>query len=383
VTRNSDGTYRAVLRSVRDFPPEAWDGLASNADFYHSRWWLEYAERTTDADTAYVALQDRGEWIAALPTWVHQPGGNPMFEPARLLPELGLPRARYLVAGPQKAYRCQLLRPAGPVLPDAVVTALVEDVRAVARAHDALPIALYADGATVRALGARLPDRTPLLVDADAAIPIPESFDDYLGTLSSKRRVNIRRELREFAEQGYETDAVRLSECFREVAPLVVNLERKYGSDVTVETMTEYLRLQAELYDHHTTVITARMAGSLRATCVLYEHPRRQLTARMAGFDYEKLRNAFEYYNLCVYLPLRYGMANGYRSLHLGVSAAGAKAARGATLEPLYALDLGDTPLWGQDAARAWNRAALDRFRSEVVVAPSALTGPPWRSVPG
>jgi uncharacterized protein len=374
-------TSLEVKKSVRDFPGSSWDLLARRATFYNSRWWLEYAERTTDAWTAYLALREGDEWVAVIPAWLHHPGGNPMFEPNRLLPDMGLPEISYLVVGPQKAYNCELLSLSYEGLSASAVSTLVEGVRSVAKSHNAHPIALYAGTETVRALQQYLPGRTPILLNADAAITIPGSFQEYLQGLPSKRRTNIRREISKFSKQGYAVEFLPLSECYEEVAPLVVNLQNRYGDPVTIEAMTSYLRLQAELYDHKTVVVTARISGALRAACVLYESPD-GLAARMVGFDYENLLNAFEYYNLCVYLPLEYGMRKGHKCLQLGVAAAGAKAARGAVLEPLYAFDLGVSPLWSEDAARAWNGAAVEQFSAEVVVTPSALTNSRWQGVP-
>ena len=61
---------------------------------------------------------------------------------------------------------------------------------------------------------------------------------------------------------------------------------------------------------------------------------------RSAGFDYPRLRDAAEYFNLVIYLPLRRAVEVGARMVHTGIESTHAKALRGAELRPLWMLEL-------------------------------------------
>lgn len=103
------------------------------------------------------------------------------------------------------------------------------------------------------------------------------------------------------------------------------------------------------------------------------------LFLRSAGFDYERLRNAAEYFNLVYYLPVRIAAAAGARWIHAGVEASEAKALRGALLRPLWMLDLSaDSVLDGQDdAVRAANAGQTAKI---VGSAPAVRTA--WQPGP-
>lgn len=84
----------------------------------------------------------------------------------------------------------------------------------------------------------------------------------------------------------------------------------------------------------------------------------------MVGFDYEALADAFEYFNLTIYIPLRYAFAHGLKRIHLGRESYVAKLRRGAVAEPLWSVEVpraGRSPVVGK-AWRAYNTATRARW---------------------
>ena len=79
------------------------------------------------------------------------------------------------------------------------------------------------------------------------------------------------------------------------------------------------------------------------------------LYGRLAGFDYDRLRGAFEYFNLAFYRPFAYCARYGLTTLHLGIESRAAKALRGATMRPLW------SAVVPADARTGEPRAALRR----------------------
>jgi hypothetical protein len=75
--------------------------------------------------------------------------------------------------------------------------------------------------------------------------------------------------------------------------------------------------------------------GRLDGFALMYQW-RNSLYARVVGFDYPRLRAAFEYFNLVFYRPMIHMAECGINRLHLGIEAWEAKVRRGAVVHPLY-----------------------------------------------
>jgi hypothetical protein len=60
------------------------------------------------------------------------------------------------------------------------------------------------------------------------------------------------------------------------------------------------------------------------------------LYVTQGGFDYPNLKNAFEYFNLAFFEPLRHAYDNGLEGVHLGAASHEAKLMHGARVKPLH-----------------------------------------------
>jgi hypothetical protein len=220
--------------------------------------------------------------------------------------------------------------------------------------------------------------KVPVLMSADSAIDIPGStIDDYIATIPSQYRRKIRREMRVFEAAHYQTAEVRLEDCLAEAGALVCNLQHRYGHMDDDGVWQGELGKMAELLDERGVVFSCRHEGALAGFALGYPHGQ-TLYMRRCGFDYDRLRDAFEYFNLGYYLPLRYAYRQGLKRLHLGPTAYEAKVRRGATLAPLWGAAVCSAAQPDDDAALAWNRKAASEWFASYGQGSATLSDPGW-----
>jgi hypothetical protein len=180
------------------------------------------------------------------------------------------------------------------------------------------------------------------LLTLDCIIDIVGSdINEFIDSLPEKqRRTNARRERRKFDESGLKLRILRLSEMYESGAPLLGQIQQKYGNELTpqyLEYLTNFLRRQATHLDDQAVVFGAYSADDLVGFSVGYVFGD-EMTIRIAGLDYPNLRAANEYAQLTVHAPLEYCLAHGLRRLHLGTESYEAKCRRGAQARALWAV---------------------------------------------
>ena len=72
----------------------------------------------------------------------------------------------------------------------------------------------------------------------------------------------IRREMRSFAAADYTVSRCSLSECWREAAALLLNIQEKYGHQPTLEQMERTLENQSRHLDEHSIVLRLTARGA-------------------------------------------------------------------------------------------------------------------------
>lgn len=181
------------------------------------------------------------------------------------------------------------------------------------------------------------------LVDADCLVqkvphgdPFESSFD------SSQERTNWRREWRRFADSGLELRQVSIDDVVVAGAPLLQQVELKYGNEHQVENLRATLRRQARLLGEEA-VAHAVLDGTRMIGYSLAYRSGPELALRTIGLDYTALRGAAEYAVLLVHGPARFAQENGLESLHLGTRSYEAKCRRGARVRGLWAVAPGTT----------------------------------------
>ncbi|WP_103341268.1 peptidogalycan biosysnthesis protein [Amycolatopsis sp. CA-126428] len=336
-----------------------WEGISANR-LYSSHQWLGLLAQD-GATTGAVHGRTSGGELAALPVTVVADEPNPFYRWHDELTARGLaaPASSGVLAGPRRGYQTHLLTAPGtdPVAAAEAVLAGLAELAGVA--VGAPRVAMFLDTASVVALRSAGVRAMPVLLRPDAWLPVPDGdWDTWLASLPSRSRAElVRREVRKFAKAGYEVTEHPLADWTDVAGRLLTNTEARYGHSGDPTGRQAFLRRQAERLGPAARVLLCAPPGEPPLGYCLYYLWGDTLFLRSAGFDYDRLRNAAEYFNLVYYLPVRIAAAAGARWIHAGVEASEAKAMRGAVLRPLWMLDLSpDSVLAGQDdALRAAN----------------------------
>jgi hypothetical protein len=161
----------------------------------------------------------------------------------------------------------------------------------------------------------------------------------YLDGLPSKRRVNIRRDLRRLSDAGGQAELVvgdDIEPYHDEVAALEAATERRHGGDMpTAELREANEQLLRHLGKDLALAVVRGGNGDLVATCSLVATGGRVLS-RMVGYEEERARPYAGYFHAAYYLPLRLAWERGADEVLLGTGSLPPKLARGARLRPLY-----------------------------------------------
>ena len=357
---DSDLTVRWV-ESAAQIQPNEWNRLAMTKTFYLSHAWVQSIERMIGLEPRYLAVEQAGRLAAVMPVYAGEVPANPRYRPGSVLAGLDCGwDGRFVLAGAAAGYHTDLLLDDSlqPAARRTVVTILAAELRSVVERERATgAFLLYATTAAADELAAVAPDLLRLRLAPEAEIMLEgTSPEAYLASLSGDRRRRIRHEMRAFAAQRYVCSAEPLTDVWREAAELAFNVERKYGGRLDRDVVERALRVQAEAFGRVGVTFTARSGGALIGMCLAYRWGD-ALYDRLVGFDYGRLRGAFEYFNLTYYRPIEHCYEHGLRRLHLGLGAYRAKMLRGAVLRPLWALVLG--------ASRTPNAASVRRWDEE------------------
>lgn len=366
------------VESLADVPAAEWDALVSDRSFYLSHAWLGAQDAGQAVGRRYVLARSDGRLVGVLPSYLVEQETNDFYRPECCAD--GRWQGRYVIAGARRAYTNDLL-----IADDLPAAAWQEVARAllgllcgrVAESGRDGALFLYLPTNGARRLTQIYPQVRPVLTAAEATIGVPATFEEYLRTLPRKRRCAVRHEIAVFDAAGYQVGVGRARDHWEEMAPLVGNLQRRYGHDGSSDHWRRLLHRQAAMLDDQAIVFTCRDSGGLVGACLGYPW-QGTLHLKMAGFDYGRLRGGFEYFNLAYYQPMRYAVGHGLSRLHLGREAFEAKLRRGARLAPLWTVELPTST--GPAPARVvgWNQVVARRWRRESGWAPGAFSDPGW-----
>ncbi|AKN74645.1 hypothetical protein QR97_37425 [Streptomyces sp. PBH53] len=361
--------------------PGTWDTLAAD-HFYSSSTWLRHcADYPGAAVGAVHAATAAG--LAAVPT-VEFDGTQPLnYHWHKILAGRGLPAlpAAGLLVGPRLAYQSHVLRDSDD---PALLGELVARVR---QAHDRLElrekacVAMYLGTEDVRLLRSAGVAAQPVLLEPDAWIEVPPGgWDAWLTTLTSKRRVTVRREVRAFQEAGCRITHVGLPDCWEQLPALANSMAVKYG----YPTRTPEFRVEFERYARMTgpagrVALCHAPDGTLIGFCLYYVWGD-AVYLRWASFDYDRLVGCEEYFNLVYYSQIRLAGELGVRWVHAGKKALEAKVLRGAELRPLWMLDLSPgSPLGpASDLVRRHNARLLAELEADPVTRRAVKNRAEW-----
>ncbi|MEU4533111.1 GNAT family N-acetyltransferase [Micromonospora ureilytica] len=232
-------------------------------------------------------------------------------------------------------------------LPTHVVeSALAKLLRAIEAANPECgcwwPYLLFEDAESVLSaslLDESIPQLRTRLARADCVIDLAgSSVEDHVEALpTANRRSHYRREAARFDRSPLRIKELRLSESWRDLAPLLANVQRKYGDHSPTEVYAASLARQAAMLDEDAVVFGCFLADRLVGFSLFYKTVG-ELSFRGVGFDYDALPGVGEYARLAVHAPLDFCYQRGIPRLNLGVSSYEAKVRRGARIRPLWSL---------------------------------------------
>lgn len=351
-----------------------WDRLAAGDGFYLSYRWLLTLEGDPFASVRYVLARHDGVLVGALPVYDVRVEGSGFYAPRRHRQALTA-GGRWLLAGGRRGHRSGILLSGDEQERRSTLRALLEAGLRLAAEREARGLVWMF--APTRVAGWLHAEGASVSFDTVEACLIADGWDGYLAGLAHRRRKGTMRERRRFEQAGYDVAEQPLSACWPALAGLVANLQQKYGHRTTTESMRRVLAPQAEFLDDESVTFTARREGRLVAGSLQYRFGD-TLYARMIGFDYDRLLDAYEYFNLSYYLPVQYMERTGLRRLHLGIESARVKAERGARLHPLWtvAVPCDGSALAPAERCAAGRSAWRERYDERVL--PAEDWDVPW-----
>jgi predicted N-acyltransferase len=323
----------ATVASIFDVDPARWDAHVSDDGFYVSHGWLRAMSRGWPHPERCLVLESGG----GLPLYLSPESDGGAYDPSALLGVSGDGLFPLLLVGSRFGFASE------PVLPAAgrseAGQALLDAVPEVAAELGAAASGLlYVPDRVAAELGDLLRDAgyVVYLETFEARLPVEwASFDEYLASLSSKRRYAVRRELAAPERSGLRIRRTAQAGLAHVMAPLLANVERRHGNLADAGDWERRLeRNEAEVGE--ASVLFVLEAGERAVGFSLAYRWRTGLFLRAVGFDYGFPRLRDTYFSLLVYEPLRYALEHGLRVLHLGTGSLEPKVGRGAELRPLW-----------------------------------------------
>ncbi|GAB1643550.1 hypothetical protein [Krasilnikovia sp. MM14-A1259] len=176
-------------------------------------------------------------------------------------------------------------------------------------------------------------------VESAAAATIevpPESMDAYLASLAPDRRRNVRRDWRHIAAAGLATACGPAEEAIENAAVLVAAVKIRHGvmDDPRIAAYRLHTWLNSRADEHLAFTVTSPEVGPVATSFVARTGDSLEVH-EIGMIDDENLRH-LGYIEAGFYAPIRYALATGGRSVHLGTESPAPKRHRGAKFTPLY-----------------------------------------------
>lgn len=334
--------------------PADWDRYAGEGPAAGRARWIEFGQSWFPGPYQTFALRGAdGECLVAMGgTVLRSPGAVPRRDPYSILTgrvaHLGLfDDGRHpwpATLEPADVHPCLMLTypnyaafPVGTMRPD-VLREFVDSVVAWAKEHGIASIALLfltppaapllpelvSFGFTVGQMGSRC--------DMDVTW---SSFDGYLDHLPSKRRVEVRRELRQLESSGLVRASRPLAEHEPELLDLRCRLIEKY--DESVDPAAEaaiFDKIRRHVPPSDITVFTVS-SGSRTVSFSLFIQDGEEWTAMLTGSS-----SPLGYFSTIFYQPAAQAPSRGVRLLAYGYGSLDTKRRRGCRVSPYHAASL-------------------------------------------
>ncbi|MFF7635956.1 peptidogalycan biosysnthesis protein [Kitasatospora sp. NPDC008050] len=328
--------------AVEEFEDEPLDGLAMPGGSRHhlaelAR--LELAELLRGTQVRYLLARDADRRpVGLLPCYrtseplpaaiAPEPVGGAAAEQAHLLGSPGAV-ANYLAVAPG-------LDPAGRRAPGRL---LVEHALRAARTEPAaVTLMPYLTDAQRELVPAELRRGALLRQEPVARLDIDwPDFDAYVSSLAGSRRAGVRKERRRFLASGIAVSEEAVLDVCEEIAPLVHQVEQRYGRSTTADQIEFYLTGLGLAMADSGFALVARRGAELLGVCVIWEREG-DWVIRCWGCDYALTDRESLYYNLVFYEPIARAIERGIPRIQLGPHSIVTKRTRGCAVEELHTL---------------------------------------------
>ena len=160
-------------------------------------------------------------------------------------------------------------------------------------------------------------------------VPPPGGLDGYIDSFPSRHRIMVRRELRKLREGRVALTVEPLTQdLIRTVAPLIVNLHKKYDVDDDSDSSTARLSVLRKALKGSTYGVVARVGDRVVGFAELIVY-RGNAWGNHAGFDSEASGTLPVYFGVVFYGVMDFAAEHSLRVLHYSFMTEDAKLSRG------------------------------------------------------
>ncbi|WP_445521370.1 peptidogalycan biosysnthesis protein [Streptomyces sp. NEAU-174] len=364
-----------ISHDIDDIDPPRWDALVRGV-FYSGHAWARYQQYDVNSSARYIQVIDSGRLVAAAAVYLVHKELSFRYQPDVIFPEAHQGRlsgSPTLIVGNRRGNSNSLLLDRAHPRAETALRSLLDTVNGIAsNESDGRAWWLYLNDEDTRQLMQRTETLFPKILAGDCTIELPGvDFDDYLSSLSSSQRRQVKSDRRTFNAVGYTTASIPFSRSWETFSPLVASHERSHGHDVSDEFIAQLMKGQAAACGDTGTVHACWKESKMVAGGLTFSTAS-MMAGRAFGFDHSQ-RSSSEYFELFYYRPLEMAYRENLDCLHLGIGTLQAKARRGAIIRPLWGLATGEVTSQPSKAAREHNQRTWDEFKVEVPGNPHAL----------
>jgi predicted N-acyltransferase len=162
------------------------------------------------------------------------------------------------------------------------------------------------------------------------------NFDDYILSLKSKARTNVRREIKKCIENGITIQEAELGNLTEKLDELYNNLFLKYNKNAIKIFDSDFFNKLNLYAKDKTKLFIAKKNGEIIGFSLSLCH-KDVMDVVWVGFNYDsQSKTDFSYFNLTYYVPIRWGIENGIKKMYYRLTMEKIKLDRGCNLETTF-----------------------------------------------
>jgi hypothetical protein len=364
------GWSLSTYRRVSEINERDWDRLVPRTagGFFCSYGWLDAFASDDGFLSSITVLKDEdGCLAAAVLLGICDRSCNPAYDLDALFPprvaDAGRAWKPQLLVGARQGYGNEIL-----VRDEQLVPFWVEIVRKLVDKFSCINAAMpYLGIGALGRLRTALPSAPVVLTGVRVQIPLQgNSVAAHLAKLRGPNRRIVNIDNRNLAKSGRTIDVTVRPRGLARLAPLLANVERKYGNNLQDDIFIDYLTRFETGALHDLLVLFECKAGDRTVAFSLAFEYGRMLINHVVGIDYDRTGQANEYHNVLINYPVRYAIERGLICVDLGTESYRAKLLRGGRLVPLWSAVLRMPDSMDLAVLREAEARFLTRWDSEI-----------------